>query len=896
VSNLRTALDGRIASDGRHYSLETGSDEVDAVRFASLMDQADGIRTTDPGRAVTLLTEAEALWRGRPFGDIGDCSILVERRAAELEAMHMHAVESRLRAQMDLAYHDRVIPELTSLVAAQPYHEVSHRLLMIALYRAGRQADALRVGFALRERLVEDLGIEPTPETRALEDRILRQDADLDLAPPTNLPMFASSFVGRDLETADVVKRLDVHRLVTLVGVGGIGKTRLAVESARRSLERFPDGAWWVDLAPVETGLDTASRVATALNLADQPGVDARELVRRFIAKRSMLIVLDNCEHLVADVERFVTDMLQGAPGLTVLATSRRRLNAPGEHRYEVPAMSLPAGTLGGSDAERLFLDRATGLDDTFTIDSSTIADVARICVDLGGHPFAIELAAGRITMMSPSDIAGRLGDHLGFLRSPPRTESHHEGIAAAIEWSHDLLTEPEQTLFDRLSVFVGPFDFAAVEAVSTWQPLSEADVLDAFNALIDASMVARERLVDGSVRFRLLEMMKSFGRLRLQGRGESFTTAQHHAVYHLGAVEASADLAFTPQHRDVIQHLGSINDDVEAALDWALGNHPVLVTSGVVAGFAHYWFHRGDPSTAYTFGKRLLNVDPPSPVFTAGAHIAYGFGCQLTGDPQAAFESLNIALPILEGGHDWRLLLFAYNGQGQGGVMAGIPGLSAAMGARILEICDEHELDLPRGYGLALLGEEEFFHDGDLDEAEKKLEAAIPLFRAIGDDVALNMFGLGILGSIQAVKGNLEAAERTLAEASTSGGPGWSATALITMGTFVLIPRGELDRAEDVILTGLGRVYERSMEAWIRPALLMLARIAAEREEWETAARLFGACRPQLISWAHHPRYWVNEPRVRDALGTEAFDRLAALGAAEPVDDLVTTLLNDAG
>ena len=344
LSNLRGAMNGRIVSDRHHYRLDTSRDQVDAAEFTDLLTEADTIRRSNPGRAASILAAAEGLWRGRPFGSLGDGSLLLERRALEMQTMRLRAAEMRIEAELDLGRHGSVLPQLQVLADANPYREHLHQLLMLALYRDSRQADALRAGFALRERMVDELGIEPSPETRRVEDRILRQDADLELAPPSNLPRFASSFVGRGAELSVVTKHLESNRLVTLIGVGGIGKTRLAVESAGRSADQFPDGVWWADLAALAPASPVAPRVAEALNIAAQPGVDAIDLVRRFVARRSMLILLDNCERIVGVVAKLVRSLLEGAPGLKILATSRRALNVPGEQRYEVPAMNLPAG------------------------------------------------------------------------------------------------------------------------------------------------------------------------------------------------------------------------------------------------------------------------------------------------------------------------------------------------------------------------------------------------------------------------------------------------------------------------------------------------------------------------------------------------------------------------
>ncbi|MGB5167527.1 MAG: hypothetical protein WBP49_03880 [Acidimicrobiia bacterium] len=224
----------------------------------------------------------------------------------------------------------------------------------------------------------------------------------------------------------------------------------------------------------------------------------------------------------------------------------------------------------------------------------------------------------------------------------------------------------------------------------------------------------------------------------------------------------------------------------------------------------------------------------------------------------------------------------------GQSGVFVGMPELTAGMGRKILELCDAHSARLPRGYGLALLGEAQFFGDGDFDAARTWINEAIPLLRELGDDAALNMFALGILASVAALQLDFETAEQAAVEASTLGGPGWSATALIVLGAFVLFPRGDVDRAEMVLEEGLARVHERSMEPWVRTGLFGLSRIAASRCQWEEAARLLGGCRPNLPPWAQHPRWWNLEPVVREALGEDRYQEIAARAENELLDDLV--------
>jgi tetratricopeptide (TPR) repeat protein len=344
--------------------------------------------------------------------------------------------------------------------------------------------------------------------------------------------------------------------------------------------------------------------------------------------------------------------------------------------------------------------------------------------------------------------------------------------------------------------------------------------------------MLSRRRNGDSTVAFRLLVVMRAYAHSQLP-QGEMNELRRRHAAYFLGLVGASIELAFTPRHAAAVERLAAFDDDLLAALDWALETDPSMVSPDVAAGLVHYWYRRGRPADAYRYGHRLVATEGLDPMVTGTAHLAVAFGAQLVGDFDGAVAAMVTAVPIIEQGGDWRMQVFAYNGQGQGAVLAGIPGLSAAMGHRILEVCDEHGQTLPKAYGLALLGEEEFFQGGDLAEAERRLLEAIPLFEAIGDEVAQNMFGLGILLSVEGVQGKFDAAERHAAEAATLGGPGWSATALIAMGAFVLIPRGDLDRAEGI--------YKRLIE--ISPdhpfASFDLGYIYIEKKQFDKAVEL---------------------------------------------------------
>jgi tetratricopeptide (TPR) repeat protein len=337
------------------------------------------------------------------------------------------------------------------------------------------------------------------------------------------------------------------------------------------------------------------------------------------------------------------------------------------------------------------------------------------------------------------------------------------------------------------------------------------------------------------------------------------------------------------------MEALAAANDDLLAALEWSLDHELRSRALEAAAGLLYYWFWRADPANAYRYGQRMLEEaeTEPAPALAA-AHLCVGFGGQLMGDLGRSAGALATAIGILEEADDWKLLLWAYNGQGQGGVFAAMPELTASMGRAILALCDSLDERLASAYGLALLGEAEFFGDGDFEEARRFFGEAAPLLRELGDDAGLNMFVLGVLAATAALQLDFDPAERVAIEASTLGGPGWSATALIILGGFVLHPRGDINRAEMVTRQGIVRAHERSMEVWARTGLLILGRIAANRGRWKDAARLFGGCQPNLPPWAQHRRWWNYVATVRAALGAEHYDAIAAAAAEEPLDALV--------
>jgi tetratricopeptide (TPR) repeat protein len=443
-------------------------------------------------------------------------------------------------------------------------------------------------------------------------------------------------------------------------------------------------------------------------------------------------------------------------------------------------------------------------------------------------------MAAARANSLTPAQIAGYLDDRFRLLKTDPgATHGRHASLTAAFDWSYDLLSADCQMLFDQLSVFAGPFDLAAVEAVTAGIDLPAESTVKGLGALVDASMVAVVR-ADGSIRYRLLDTLRLYGRDRLDTRAATSAAAARHSRYFLSLAEASGRARMTPEHPATLAALEMANDDLLAALEWSLDNEERSVTLVAAPGLAQYWVRRGDPAAALRYGNRMLEgAAQTSPRLRADARTCVAFGALMMGDVETALSALNDVMQLLHGDEDWKTLLWVLNVQGTTALFAGKPAAAIEVGSTILELCADHDVTLPRAYGLSLMGQGEFFSDGDLAVARSYFEEAVALFRMLGDESALNISGLAFLSGIVGLQGDYVAAERFAVEATTLGGPGWSAAALVLLAAHALQPAGELDRAERALVRGLMMSHERSMEIWTRTALLILGRVAADREEW---------------------------------------------------------------
>ncbi|MGW6914741.1 BTAD domain-containing putative transcriptional regulator [Kitasatospora sp. NPDC054939] len=629
VSQLRRSLElgepgGRalVARRPAGYLLEVPDPAVDAGRFTELTARAR--RTDDPRGRARLLSDALALWRGPAFAEFRD-ETFAETVGARLDEQRLTALEELADIRLELGEHRLLADELGDHVRQHPLRERLRAVHLRALYRAGRQTEALDGYRELTDHLAEELGLDPGPELVALHRAILRQDPALTPAPAAatpatratsgNLPAATTDLVGRRTEVARIGELLATGRLVTLTGPGGVGKTRLALAAAAAAVsavsstsavsapsavsaadaaaaDAFPDGVWLVELAAetAESGRDAgagrnadrgasrgaggvddvAAAVAEALGIrdhavADLPPRRAADRLAQALGPRRLLLVLDNCEHLVEPVAELAERLLRHAPDLRILATSREPLAISGELLHAVEP--LPE-----SDAVRLFAARAAAASPGFALGPANADAVARICERLDGIPLALELAAARVRALGVHELAERLGDRFRLLNAGRRdSPARQRTLRAVIDWSWELLTDPERTVLRRLSVFAGGWTLAAAEEVCAAPDVPGDTVLDVLTRLVDRSLVTMRDDPDGA-RYRMLESVAAYSLERLDLAGESRLARRRHAAHFTALAERAEPLLWGPEQRSWLRRLDTESANLRAALAASTG------------------------------------------------------------------------------------------------------------------------------------------------------------------------------------------------------------------------------------------------------------------------------------------------------------------------------------
>lgn len=864
VHGLRRLLGAeRVETRGSGYLLRVEPSELDLGRFRELVARARS--ATGPAAAAESLGEALALWRGPPLADIAEAPF-ARIEIGRLEEERLAALETRIDAELALAHHAELVGELEALVAEHPYRERLRVMLMLALYRSGRQAEALDAYQGARRALVDDLGVEPGPELQELERAILRQDPSLQPAPPrtapqTNLPAPVTPLVGRELELAAasaLLRREDV-RLLTMTGAGGTGKTRLALAVADDLLGDFEDGVWLVTLAPVRDPELVASTVAGALGVEESGGTSLLEDLKAHLRDRRALLLFDNFEHL-ARAATVVSDLLAAAPRLKALVTSRSVLRLSGEHDYPVPPLALPdraawddAESLLRNEAVALFVARAQAARLDFRLEENARA-VAEICVALDGLPLALELAAARVKVLPAEALRARLERRLPLLVAGPRDVPRRQRtLRAAIDWSYELLDGDERALFARLAVFAGGCGLGAAEDVC------EAS-LHTLSSLVEKSLARQSGDADGDVRLSMLETVREYASERLAERGESDLRRRRHAEHFLALAEEAEPELKGENAAAWLVGLDAELDNVRAALGWAGAAGAAELELRLASALEYFWRLRGHLSEGRKWLEGALSRggETPTPV-RAKALNAAAILVHRQGDLRLAKGFLEEALAIHRELHDEREV------------------------ARMLSNLG----------GVAVF-------EGEYERATELYEETIPLFRKAGDDRGL-MVTLSNLASIANLSGD-HARGRTLGEeglavARRAGDMDQTSISLHNLGRAALHQQRHVEA---------GRRFGESLELavalgykeLIAYGLEGLGELAAARHQWERAARLLGAgtCLFEALGVPIGPEeregYEATVARLTERLGEAAAAELQAEGRAMSLERAVAQAL----
>ena len=898
VSHLRRLLGkDAVRTEPPGYRLAVGSGHVDIERFERMAKSgrqalADGL----PDRAADLLGAALGLWRGAALGGCGDTGLLA-REAARLEELRLAALEDRLSAQLQLAPDGAFVEEVRRLVTANPFRERMHELLVRALYATGRRAEAL-VAFADARRLLADeLGIEPGPSLRALHSAVLRDDASLapPPAPDRNLPIdrppaARTTLVGRGLEVREVAALLadDDVRLVSLLGPGGVGKTRLSLAAADLAAAGFADGVCWVPLGALRDARHVPVAMAAALGLGNDRGEDdAIARVASVLRRRELLLLVDNIEHLLPDAGRVLAHLLGEVPRLTVLVTSRVALRIAGEHRYRVP--TLPVSTAGV-----LFVQRARAVDPAFVPDDPADRVVAKICTRLDGLPLAIELAASRSNLFTPSELLGRLTDTLSLSGAPTLDSAdRHRSLRVALDWSHDLLDAPARQLFAQLSVFRAGFTVESAAAVAD----SDADaVADRLDELLEASLVTPTPPVGGGVgqhRFFMLETVRAYASEQLT---DPAPARDRHAQFFSSLVSGlwrSQPPLWPPPTYAHATALDIEQENIRAAVAHTAATEQHTMLADLVTHVAGFWSQSG-------MGAELggwLDAVMAAPVAAPRLMDATFWAADLAEGRGDLTTARALALPLTEPGGDavresraW--LQVAWCHMREGNIETAISHAETAL------TLVSHTED-PNAVACARMHLAVFLQATAPERSLAMLREGVRLARSSGNEMALaaatiNLAEtlLGIGDAAGAVAAAREALDQPLAERATN----LRAGVQDTLGAALLLA-GDLDGAQQSLTEAL-RVAQWSGDVLLVVELAArFAALAAVRGELRRAAALQSAHAVMmrrfglvLIKSDRYLAHHILDPAV-ERLDTEAA-AAAELGAALTLDELPVVLL----
>jgi predicted ATPase/DNA-binding SARP family transcriptional activator len=811
VSRLRAVIgDDIVRSRARGYLLEIDPDQLDARHFERLLDEGRkaGARG-DAAEAAARLGEGLALWHGDALADLAD-EPFAGVEARRLEELRLVAIEERIEADLDCGRHHELVAELEALLDEQPLRERLWGQLMTALYRSGRQADALAAYQRARGLLADRLGLETGEELRVLEQKILRQELEPARSPTvelhrTNLPVQLTSFVGREGELEELMRLLPEAPLVTLTGVGGCGKTRLALEAARSALPRFRDAAHLVELAGLTRPEFVPAAVAAAVGAQQRSEHAVLELLADRLRSQALLLVLDNCEHLLDACADLAVQLLSVCPQLRILATSREPLALDGELVYRVPPLSLAEPgeappDVAASAAVRLFVERAAAVGWEPDRSPETLATVASICRELDGLPLALELAAARTPVLTVEEIAARLDDRFRFLRYPRRTpEPRHETLGTTMAWSYDLLSEDERAFLRRLSVFAGGFTLEAAAAVCLDEDLDAS--LELLTRLIEGSLVLAEAR-DGTTRYRMLETVRHYAAERLAEGGDADEARSRHAAYFLALAEQLGSWELNDRAGGNSWPAAfEEGDNLRTALGWYVDRGVAESSLRFVCFLTWFWVSTDRIAEGRSWCERARALQGDTDAKSrAQALYAAGTLSRLAGDVARTGEFLDQSLHLFERLGDKLWLTVIHDARADMHAFAG--ELEAARVAYQACLKDWSDLSRSGGVASATFGLGRVYRDlGHRQKARSLLSTAAEAFRDQNDLAALAA-PLHSIADLELDDGQLTVAAQNYAESLSIARTGvvghgrWITTYCLAGLAAVAAARGDARRA----------------------------------------------------------------------------------------------------
>jgi predicted ATPase/DNA-binding SARP family transcriptional activator len=806
----------------------------------------------------------------------------------------------------------------------EPWLEDAHRQVMRLLAQDGQRSAALAQYEACQHSLKRELDVQPSAETTRLYEAIRdgefgkasREDIllalDLQTRPRHNLPARLTSFVGRQREKAEVDQLLASARLVTLTGPGGSGKTRLSLEIAHQTLSDFPDGVWLVELAPLADAALLPQAIASVLGLGEAPGSSITETLTAYLRSKQLLLLLDNCEHLVDDCAQLAHALLVACPGLRILATSREPLHVAGEVTWLVQPLSLPnleqlpsPDELAKVEAVRLFIERARNPLPSFALDEHNAMPVAQICCWLDGIPLAIELAAARIPVLSPQGIAGRLDEVFRLLVSRERiSASRHQTLRAALDWSYNLLSEKEQALFRRLSIFSGGFSLEAAEGICPQDDISLAEVLDLLSQLIDKSLVAVHQDEFQGQRYHLLMIIQQYGLELLRLSEEERQARQRHLAWYTNyATRAEPELHGSDQIA-WLRKLDSEHDNFRSALKWWLDHSEGEAGMQLAGALGYYWYVRNYWSEGGGWLEAVLARDHNPPgrprawaLYQAG-HLAI-----LQGEHEKAesllLESYNLS-QVVSHHHAmaWSLFARAWLEGDRGNHTQADQFNDSAY-----SLFDELDDLVGMAYCLHLKGEDAR-EMGDYLNAIAFCEKSLAMFRKLGIPGSI-FLDLITLSEIRLYQGNtglaLGYAEDALQLTQALGDRRGHSMVLHILGK-VAYQQGEFQAAASRLRKAISVFSEVGDKWFLMICLEQLALVASAQGQVEAAARWLGSTEVLRKAFslprrpADQPLYERNVAEIQARVGRDAFDLAWEEGCKMTLEQVVDDALAEGG